>query len=154
MSGDEIGSALVANLAPMLTSPEAFEALADEWEGPFAGDGRLFADLLRVQQRTLAAIMESASGEPPTSEAVTRLAIDVAAGRLDRVYEVMVAAALNDALPEIDPALTDELAAMYEGVTTRWDQLARHELAEDLERVGVEGLFDVLELVADTSSTS
>jgi transcriptional regulator with XRE-family HTH domain len=154
ISGDEMGSALVANLAPMLMSPEAFEALADEWEGPFAGNGRRFADLLRVQQRTLAAIMEGASGEPPTAEAVTRLAIDVAAGRLDRVYEMVVSAARNDKLPEIDPALTDEPAPMYEGVTMRWEQLARHELAEDLERVGVEGLFDVLELVAETSSTS
>ncbi len=145
LSTDESQQALLANMAPMLTSPEAFEALADEAWGAFGTEARRFAEMLRARDETLAAMVAGASGEPATPEAVTRLATDVAAGGFDRVCEVMVSAARNDALPEIDPALTDELAAMYDRVAARWEQQARNELAKGLERIRFEGLFEVLE---------
>ncbi len=154
LSTDESQRALLANIAPMLTSTEAFEALADEAGGAFGTEARRFAEMLRARDETLAAIVTGASGEPATPEAVARLATDVAAGRFDRVCEVMVSAARNDALPEIDPDLTAELAAMYGQVAARWEQQARHELARELERIRFDGLFDVLELVADSSPTS
>lgn len=150
----EPAQAILANIAPMLSSPEAVEALAEEAAGPFEAEARRFADLLRWEQRALAAIIESASGQPAAPEAVADLAMDVAAGRIDRVIELMIAAADKDALPEVDPAMIAEAASIFEQVKERWDDQARQEIADGLERLGTEGLFDALEVMADASHSS
>ncbi len=142
---------LLANIGPMLTSPEAFEALADEVAGPFAAEARRFAEILRIQREALSAIVEAAAGGPVLADEVTSLATDMAFGHFDRLAEVMVTAARRDALPDVDPGLYAEMCAMYDRVETRWNEEARREVASGLEMLDAEGLFDALEVVADFS---
>lgn len=143
--------AVVANIAPMLSSPEAFEALAGELRGPIADEARRLADLLRDARDWLAAVLEGATGQMATPEDVDRLAADMATQQLDRLHEMLLPAARREALPEVDPAMVAELAAIYERVATRWAEQARRELTEGLDRLGVDELFEGLDLVAGAS---
>ena len=140
---------LVPNMAPVLSSPEAFEVLADELPGPLATEARWFAGMLRTQQQTLRAMVGAARGEPVTPEAVAQFVEDVAVGHLDRVGDVLLAAARSGGLAEADSRLTAELAAMGQRVTARWVRQAQRELADRLERLDIDGLFDAFVLVAD-----
>lgn len=108
---------LVANIAPMLRSPEAFEALADEVAGPFAAEARRFAEILRIQREALAAIVEGATGGPGSGREGLLPGGRSVSGRFDRHAEVMVTAAQKDALPDIDLELyaEDQDASMPPG---------------------------------------
>lgn len=64
--------AAVANLAPMLSKPEAFEALADEVGGPLAGELRRFACLSRRVGDGLSQVLSQAGGTA-TTDAVAEL---------------------------------------------------------------------------------
>jgi hypothetical protein len=140
---------LVPNMAPVLTSPEAFEVLADELAGPLATEARWFAGMLRTQQQTLRAMVGAARGEPVTPEAVAQFLEDVAVGHLDRVGDVLAVAARSEGLWEVDPRLTAELAAMGQRVAARWARQSQRELADRLERLHIDDLFDAFHLVAD-----
>ena len=143
------GPELIPNMAPVLTSPETFEVLADELGGPLATEARWFAGMLRTQQQTLRATVGAARGEPVTPEAVAQFLEDVAVGHLDRVGDVLLAAARSGGLAEADSRLTAELAAMGQRVRARWVRQAQRELADRLERLDIDGLFDASDLVAD-----
>ncbi len=153
-TADETERVMLASLAPMLASPKAFDAMADELACPFEADVRRFVELLRAQHAAMAAIVEGATGTPATTEAVADLATDVAAGRLDHTRALLEAAATNDALPAIEPALTRELEAMHDRVVARWEEQARRELAEQSARLDVDGLFDALDVIADAATVS
>ncbi len=144
---------LVPKVAPVLTSPEAFEALADELAGPLATEARWFASMLSTQQQALRAMLGAAGGEPVTPEAVAQFVEDVTVGRLERVGHVLVAAAGNDGLAEVDSGLTAELATMGQRVAALWVRQVQRELANRLERLDIDGLFDALDLVADARSS-
>ncbi len=140
---------LVPNMAPVLTSPEAFEVLAGELPGPLATESRWFAGMVRTQQQTLRAMVGAAHGEPVPPEAVAQFLEDVAVGRLDRVGDVLVATARSGGLAEADSRLTAELAAMGQRVAARWVRQVKRGLVDRLERLDIDGLFDALNLVAD-----
>ncbi|HEV2811114.1 MAG TPA: helix-turn-helix transcriptional regulator [Acidimicrobiales bacterium] len=144
---------LVPSVAPVLTSPEAFEVLADELAGPLATEARWFAGMLRTQQQTLRAMVGAARGEPVAPEAVAQFIEDVAVGHLDRVGDVLAAAARSDGLTEVDSRLTAELAAMAQRVEARWVGQVQRELADGLQRLDIDGLFDAFDLVADARSS-
>ena len=137
------------NLAPMLSSPEAFDAMADELGGPYQAEARRFAEHLRAEHVAIAAIIEAATGAPATPQAVERLVADVAVGRFDEFEQNLQAAAANGALPEVDPALMNEIEAMLDRVAAMWESEAREELDKQSARLDVDGLFDALDLVAD-----
>lgn len=148
-TGNQADKVVLTNLAPMLSKPEAFDAMANELGGPYETEIRRFAELLRAQHKTMTAIVEAATGEPATPEAVGELAAAVAAGRVDEVRQVFEAAAEKGAVPDVDPALTRELEAMHHRVMSSWVDQARRDLAERTAHLDVDGLFGALDLVAD-----
>lgn len=57
----------------------------------------------------------------------------------------------QEVVSDSDAAILSELAAIYERVATHWEDQARRELAEGLDRLGVDELFEGLDLVAGAS---
>lgn len=145
------GAALVDNLAPMFWSPEAFDALAGELTGPLADEARRLADLLRIARDRWDAVLDAPGSDRAPNEDVERLA-NLVAQRLDQLFrEPAPGAAGQEVVPDSDAAILSELAAIYERVATHWEEQARRELAEGLDRLGVDELFEGLDLVAGAS---
>lgn len=140
------------NLAPMLSSPAAMEQLIAEVGGPHAKDALRYAEMLRDGRQYVAAIVEGATGEQATPEAIDLTLVDIATGRLDKVRDVLLAAARNDALPDFDPAAIAEMAEMHDRVTSRWEQLVRDELADRLNNLDSTDAADALDVVVHASS--
>lgn len=150
-AAESSGPALVANPAPMFFSPEVFDALAGELTGPLADEARRLADLLRLARDRWGAVLDAAGGDPAPDEDADRLA-NLVLQRLAHLFrEPAPGAAGNEVVPDSDAAILSELAAIYERVATHWEEQARRELAEGLDRLGVDELFEGLDLIAGAS---
>lgn len=145
------GPALVANLAPMFCSPDALDVLAGELTGPLADEARRLADLLRIARDRWGAVLDAAGGGPAPDDDADRLA-NLALQRLAQLFhEPAPGAALQEPVSDSNAANLSELAAIYERVATHCEEQARRELAEDLDRLGVDELFEGLDLIAGVS---
>ena len=149
-TGDREARAAVANLAPMLSKPEAFEALADEVGDPLAHELRRFARLSRRVRDGLGEVVALA-GDASTTDAVAELAVRLAAGDLDAAEPTFTAAVERGALPDIDTSLIVDMEAMRERVESRIDAKVRREVVERSATLDLDDLFDALEVVTAAS---
>jgi len=149
-SDDVDARAAVANIAPMLSKPEAFEALADEVGGSLANELRRFADLSRRVQDGLSEVVAQA-GDTATSGTVGELAARLAAGDVDAVAPTFAAAIERGPLPDVDTAVVVDMQAMRARLETEIDSKVRQEVAERSATLDLDDLFDALDVVAAAS---
>jgi transcriptional regulator with XRE-family HTH domain len=140
----------VANIAPMLSKPDAFEALADEVGGSLADELRRFADLSRRVQDGLSEVVAQA-GDTATSGTVGELAARLAAGDVDAVAPTFAVAIERGPLPDIDTAVVVDMQAMRARLETEIDSKVRQEVAERSATLDLDHLFDALDVVTAAS---
>lgn len=140
----------VANVAPMLSKPEAFEALADEVGGSLADELRRFADLSRRVQDGLSEVVAQA-GDTATSGTVGELAARLAAGDVDAVAPTFAAAIERGLLPDVDTAVIVDMQAMRARLETEIDSKVRQEVADRSATLDLDDLFDALDVVTAAS---
>lgn len=142
--------AAVANVAPLLSKPEAFDALADEIGGPLADELRRFAVLSRRVRNGLSRVVTQA-GDTTTSGAVDGLAVRLAAGDADAVAPTFAAAIERGPLPDVDTSVVVDMRAMRERLESEIDAKVRSEVIERSAALDLDDLFDALEVVTTAS---
>ena len=145
------GPAPVTTLAAMFFSPEAFDVLAGELTGPLSEEARRLADLLRIARERWPAVVAAAGGDLAADEDVDRLDNLVLQRLAQLSQEPAPGADGQEPVPDSDAAILSELAAIHERVATHWADQSRRRLAEGLDRLGVDELFEGLDLVAGAS---
>ncbi len=143
--------AAIANLAPMLCKPEAFEAIADEIGGTLADELRRFALLSGRVRDGLSRVLHQ-TGDDDTDEKAAELSARLAAGDLDALMPAFAAAAERSALPDLDPSLLADMEAMRERVESLIDGEIRREVIERSGTLDLDSLFDALDVVAGATS--
>lgn len=149
-SEDVDARAAVANVAPLLSKPEAFEALADEVGGSLADELRRFAGLSRRVSEGLSDVVAQA-GDSATSTTVEELTVRLAAGDVDAVAPTVAAAIERGPLPDVDTAVVVDMQAMRERVESEIDAKVRREITERSETLDLDDLFDALDVVTAAS---
>lgn len=149
-SEDVDARAAVANVAPLLSKPEAYEALADEVGGPLADELRRFAGLSRRVREGLSDVVAQA-GDGATSTTVEELTVRLAAGDVDAVAPTFAAAIARGPLPDVDSAVVVDMQAMRERLESEIDAQVRSEVIERSETLDLDDLFDALEVVTAAS---
>lgn len=142
--------AAVANVAPLLSKPEAFEALADEIGGPLADELRRFAALSRRVSEGLSDVVAQA-GDGATSTTVEELTVRLAAGDIDAAAPTFAAAIERGTLPEVDTAVVVDMEAMRARLESEIDAKVRGEIIERSATLDLDDLFDALEVVTIAS---
>jgi len=149
-SDDLDARAAVANIAPMLSKPEAFEALADEVGGPLADELRRFADLSGRVRDGLSEVVAQA-GDAARDRTVDEFAVRLAAGDVDAVAPTFAAAIERGPLPEVDSGVVVDMEAMRERLESDIDAKVRREVIERSARLDLDDLFDALNVVSAAS---
>lgn len=139
--------ALHVHLAPLLTSPRAWDLLAEEVDEPFAGELRHAANATARVRHGLAVVLEAARGAPPTDEELDRFAVEMFTGDHDRVEEVMSAALNRGALPRYDPEPMRDLGGGSLRMIERMEKEVRQEVDRCLDQFGLPELFIVMEAI-------
>jgi transcriptional regulator with XRE-family HTH domain len=142
--------AAVANVAPMLSKPEAFEALADEIGGPLADELRRFAALLRRVSKGLSDVVAQA-GNGATSTTVEELTVRLAAGDVDAAAPTFAAAIERGPLPDGEAAVVVDMQAMRASLESEIDAKVRGEVIARSAALDLDDLFDALEVVTTAS---
>lgn len=142
--------AAVANVAPLLSKPEAFEALADEIGGPLADELRRFAVLSRRARNGLSQVLTEA-GDTTKGAAADDLAVRLAAGDVDAVAPTFAAAIERGALPDVDTTVVVDMQAMRERLESEIEAKVRGEIIERSATLDLDDLFDALEAVTTAS---
>lgn len=142
--------AAVSNIAPMLSRPEAFEALAEEVGGALADELRRFARLSRRVRDGLSEIVAQA-GDTATTDAVAERPGGLAAGEVDAVAPTFAAAIERGPLPDVDTAVVVDMQAMRERLESEIDAKVRREVIERTASLDLDDLFDALEVVTTAS---
>lgn len=146
-SEDVDARAAVSNVAPMLSKPEAFEALADEVGGPLADELRRFARLSSRVRNGLSQVVTQGR-EDATAEAVTELSVRLAAGDVDAVAPTFAAAIEHGPLPDVETAVIVDMQAMRARLESKIDAKVRREVIERSATLDLDDLFAALEVVA------
>ena len=149
-SEDVDARAAVANVAPLLSKPEAFEALADEVGGSLADELRRFAGLSRRVREGLSDVVAQA-GDGATSTTVEELTVRLAADDVDAVAPTFATAIERGPLPAVDTAVVLEVQAMRERLESEMDAKVRGEVIERSATLDLDDLFDALDVVAAAS---
>jgi len=148
---NEVRSRLV-NLAPLATSPTLLERLAEEFVEPLAGEVRLAARATARIRDQLAVFLEAAAETPPTEEEVDRFAVEVFAGRRDRIDEVMSAAQERGALPVYDPMPMRELGRGSLRMLDRIEHDFRQEAIRRLKQFDPAQVLSAFEAIKDVGA--
>lgn len=149
-SDDVDARAAVSNIAPMLSRPEAFEALAEEVGGPLADELRRFARLSRRVRDGLSEVVAQA-GDTATTDAVDKLSVRLAVGDVDAVVPTFTAAIEHGPLPAVDAAVVLDMQAMRARFEAAIDAKVRREVIERTASLDLDDLFDALEVVTTAS---
>lgn len=149
-SEDVDARAAVANVAPLLSKPEAFEALADEVGGSLADELRRFAGLSRRVREGLSDVVAQAGGGA-TSTTVEELTLRLAAGDVDAAAPTFAAAIERGPLPDVEAAVVVDMQAMRARVESEIDAKVRGEIIERSATLDLDDLFDALEVVTTAS---
>lgn len=147
---DDGARAAVASLAPMLSRPEAFDAIADEVGRPLADELRQFACLSRRVRDGLSQVLNQAGGTA-TTNAVAALSVRLAAGDLEAAVPTFAAAAEGGPLPDVDTTLVTDMEAMRQRVESHIDAEVRREVIERSAVLDLDDLFDALDVVTAAS---
>lgn len=142
--------AAVSKIAPMLSKPEAFEALAEEVGGPLADELRRFARMSRRVRDGLSEVVAQA-GDTATTDAVAELSMRLAAGDVDAVAPTFAAAIDRGPLPDVDAAVVVDMRAMRERLEAAIDAKVRREVIERSAKLDLDDLFDALDVVTTAS---
>ena len=149
-SADVDARAAVANVAPLLSKPEAFEALADEVGGPLADELRRFAALSRRVRNGLSQVVTQA-GDTAKGGSVEELTGRLAAGDVDAAAPTFAAAIERGPLPDVEAAVVVDMQAMRERLESEIDAKVRGEIIERSATLDLDDLFDALEVVTTAS---
>lgn len=128
---DVDAGAAVANVAPLPSKPEAFEALADEIGGPLADELRRFAVLSRCVRNGLSQVVMQA-GDTTKGGTVDDLAVRLAAG-------------------DVDTTVVVDMQVMRARLESEIDAKVRGEIVERSATLDLDDLFDALEVVTTAS---
>lgn len=144
--------AAVANIAPMLSKPAAFEALADEVGGPLADELRRFAALSLRVRHGLSEVVAQA-GDTANADTVGELSVQLATGDVDGVAPIFAAALERGPLSDVDAAVVVDMQAMRKRLEAGIDAKVRREVIERSAMLDLDDLFDALDVVTAASRT-
>lgn len=148
----------VSNIAPAMTDPNTYLALADDLDtvepaadqpvAAFAAgtapDARRFAELLTSLRNQNRELLEAA-GKTPTDEDVERLTENVMAGKTRSMLWLLARAAARRRFPTADPAVTAELRAMHDRLRDGWRDAVQQQTVVELRRADTSQVFEALD---------